>query len=183
MFNGSANHRKFQQRQRNKFFSKIPIFFVAKHYAVVDLYLSMRKLWNLSRHVSPFGNLSHGVFFSVDLFSRRRRPMNITGAVAGSPLFHHIKTVCVRLFLTHLFRWQLCDRIEPPCWLSMLTLKNRAMLTPRSRAVKKLYGASIRNDIQQIILGVENKFSLHVCPKWAYAAVAKNKTIKLCDIN
>ena len=63
------------------------------------------------------------------------------------------------------------------------TFKNRAMLTPRSRAVKKLYGASIRNDIQQIILGVENKFSLHVCPKWAYAAVAKNKTIKLCDIN
>ena len=38
------------------------------------------------------------------------------------------------------------------------TFKNRAMLTPRSRAVKKLYRASIRNDIQQIILGVENKF-------------------------
>ena len=36
------------------------------------------------------------------------------------------------------------------------TLKNRAMLAPRSRAVKKPYGASVRNDIQQIILGVEN---------------------------
>ena len=153
MFKGPENHRKFHQRKRDIFFSNIPIFFVAKHYAVVDLYLSMR----LSRHVSPFGNLSHGVFFSVDLFSRRRRPMNITGAVAGSPLFHHIKTVCVRLFLTHLFRWQLCDRIEPPCLFSILT-QNRPMLTPRSRAVKKLYGASIRNDIQQIILGVENKF-------------------------
>ena len=38
------------------------------------------------------------------------------------------------------------------------TLKNRAMLAPRSRAVKKPCGASVRNDIQQIILGVENKF-------------------------
>ena len=70
MFNGPENHRKCQQRQRDKFFSKIPIFFVAKHNVVVDLYLSMRKLSNLSRHVAPFGNLSLGVFFSVDLFSR-----------------------------------------------------------------------------------------------------------------
>ena len=53
MFNGPENHRKCQQRQRDKFFSKIPIFFVAKHNVVVDLYLSMRKLSNLSRHMSP----------------------------------------------------------------------------------------------------------------------------------
>ena len=32
-----------------------------------DRYLSMRRLSNLS----PFGNLSHGVFFSVDHFFRR----------------------------------------------------------------------------------------------------------------
>ena len=42
---------------------------------------------------SPFGNLSHGVFSSVDLFFRRRRPMNITGVVSGNPRLHHIKTV------------------------------------------------------------------------------------------
>ena len=50
---------------------------------------SMRKLSNLS----PFGNLSHGVFFSVDLLFRRRRPMNITSTIPGNPSFHHIKTV------------------------------------------------------------------------------------------
>ena len=70
MFNGPANPRKFHLRKRDTFFSKIPIFFVAKHNVVVDLYLSMRKLSNLSRHMSPFGYLSLGVFFSVDLFSR-----------------------------------------------------------------------------------------------------------------
>ena len=72
---------------------KIPIFFVAKHYVNglrlrQDLYLSIRKLSKLS----PISNLSHGVFFSVDLFFRRRRPMNITGAVAGNSRFHHRKT-------------------------------------------------------------------------------------------
>ena len=43
-------------------------------------YLNMRRLKNLS----PLNNLSHGIFFSVDLFFRRRRPMNITGAVVGT---------------------------------------------------------------------------------------------------
>ena len=38
------------------------------------------------------------------------------------------------------------------------TFKSRAMLAPRSRAVKKPYGASIRYYVQQIILGVEIKF-------------------------
>ena len=52
-----------------------------------DRYLSMRRLSNLL----PFGNLSHGVFFSVEFFSRRRRPLNITSAVAGNPIFHRIK--------------------------------------------------------------------------------------------
>ena len=155
MFKGPENHRKFHQRKRDKFFSNIPIFFVAKHYAVVDIYLSMR----LSRHVSPFGNLSQGVFFSVDLFSRRRRPMNITGAVAGSPLFHHIKTVlCSTVFNTP-FQMTIVRSYRAAMFvLHVDTFKNRTMLTPRSRAFKNLYGASIRNDIQQIILGVENKF-------------------------
>lgn len=54
-----------------------------------DLYLSIRKLSNLS----PFGNLFHSVFFSVDLIFRRKRLTNITRAVAGNPRFHLVKTV------------------------------------------------------------------------------------------
>ena len=159
MFNGPENHRKCQQRQRDKFFSKIPIFFVAKYYVVVDLYLSMRKLSNLSRHVSPFGNLSHGVFFSVDLFSGRRRPMNITGAVAGSPLFHFIKTVlCSTVFNTPFQMTTVRSYLAAMFVFHVDTFKNRAMLAPRSRAVKKPQKASITNDIQQIILSVEKKF-------------------------
>ena len=34
------------------------------------------------------------------------------------------------------------------------TFKARAMFAPRSRAVKKPYGVSLDNDIQQIILGM-----------------------------
>ena len=159
MFNGPENHRKCQQRQRDKFFSKIPIFFVAKHNVVVDLYLSMRKLSNLSRHVSRFGNLSHGVFFSVDLFSGRRRPMNITGAVAGSPLFHFIKTVlCSTVFNTPFQMTTVRSYLAAMFVFHVDTFKNRAMLAPRSRAVKKPQKASITNDIQQIILSVEKKF-------------------------
>ena len=38
------------------------------------------------------------------------------------------------------------------------TFKARAMFAPRSRAVKKPYGVSLNKDIQQIILGIKNKF-------------------------
>ena len=76
MFDGPENLRKFHRRKRHISCSKDP-------------YRSMRKLSNLS----PFGNLSHGVFSLIDLFFRRRRPMNITGAVARNLRFHHIKTV------------------------------------------------------------------------------------------
>ena len=54
-----------------------------------DLYLSIRKLSNLS----PFGNLFHSVFFSVDLIFRRKRLTNITRAVAGNPRFQLCWTV------------------------------------------------------------------------------------------
>ena len=69
MFNGPANLRKFHRRKRDKSSSKDPYFLCRKtlrngielrH----DLHLSMRKLTNLS----PFGSLSHGVFFPVDPF-------------------------------------------------------------------------------------------------------------------
>ena len=84
---------KFQLWKRDQSCSKDPYFLCRKTLRNglrlrQDLYLSMRKLSKLS----PISNLSHGVFFSVDLFFRRRRPMNITGAVAGNSRFHHRKT-------------------------------------------------------------------------------------------
>ena len=94
MFNGPANLRKCHRRKCDKSSSKDPYFLCRKtlrngielrH----DLHLSMRKLTNLS----PFGSLSHGVFFSVDPFFRRRGPMNFTGAVSGNTRFHVRKSV------------------------------------------------------------------------------------------
>ena len=73
----------------------------------------MCKLSNLS----PFGNLSHRVFFSVDLFFRCRRPINITGGVAGNPWFHSIELYCVKAE-----KGQSCDFKEPTrlfCTLSL----------------------------------------------------------------
>ena len=87
---------EFHRRKSDESRSKDPYFLCRKTFRNglelgQDLYLSMRKLSNLSR----IGNLSHGVFFSVDLvdlFMRCRRPMNITGVVDSSPRFHHTKT-------------------------------------------------------------------------------------------
>ena len=82
------------ERNRDKSYSKDPYFIFRKTFRDgielrQDRYLSMSRLSNQS----PFGNLSHGVFSSVDLFFRRRKPMNITGVVSGNPRLHHIKTV------------------------------------------------------------------------------------------
>ena len=68
MFNSPANLRKFQWRKRDKSFSKDPYFLFRKtvrngRELRQDLYLSKRKLSNLS----PF--LSHDISFSVDIFS------------------------------------------------------------------------------------------------------------------
>ena len=95
MFNDPANLREIPLRRKlDKCYSKDPYSIFRKAFRNRielhrDRYLSMRRLSNQS----PFDNLSHGVFFSVDLFLRRRRPMNITSVVAGNPRFHHIKTV------------------------------------------------------------------------------------------
>ena len=95
MFNDPANLREIPLgRKLDKSYSKDPYSIFRKTFRNgielhQDRYLSMRRLSNQS----PFDNLSHGVFFSVDLFLRRRRPMNITSVVAGNPRFHHIKTV------------------------------------------------------------------------------------------
>ena len=106
MVKGPANLRKFHRRKRDESHLKDSYFLCLKTLRNgmklrEDRYLSLRRLSNLS----PFGNLSHGVSFSVDLFFRRTRPMNITGAVTGNPRFHHIKKMdCVKLFSTHFFR-------------------------------------------------------------------------------
>ena len=93
MLNGPANLRKFYRRKRNKSYSKDPYFLCRQTLRNrtelrYDRYPNMRSLSNQS----PLGNLCYGVFFSVDHFFRRRRPMNITGAVARNPRFHRIKT-------------------------------------------------------------------------------------------
>ena len=51
----------------------------------------MRKLSNLLHHLSPFSNLSLGVFFLVELFFRRRSPLHITVAVVRNRRFRHLK--------------------------------------------------------------------------------------------
>ena len=105
MFNGSANIRKFHRQKRDKSCWKDPYLLCRKAFRDgielrQDLYLSMRNFLNLSHS----GNLSHGVSFSVDLFFKSGRPMNITKAVAGNPRFHHIKLYRAELFLIHHFR-------------------------------------------------------------------------------
>ena len=72
MCNGPANLRKFHRRKSDKFYSNDPYFRCRKTLRNgieirQDRYLSKRGLSNLP----PFGSLSHGVFFSVDLFFRR----------------------------------------------------------------------------------------------------------------
>ena len=83
MFNGPANLTKFDRRKSDKSYSKDAYLLCRKALRNgielrQDRLLSMRRPSTLL----PFGNLSLGVFFSVDPSFRRRRPMNITGAVA-----------------------------------------------------------------------------------------------------
>ena len=94
MFNGPANLTKFDRRKRDKSYWKDPYLLCRKALRNgielrQDRFLSMRRLSTLL----PFCNLSLGVFFSIDPSFRRRRPINITGAVAWKPRFHHIKVV------------------------------------------------------------------------------------------
>ena len=94
VFNDLANLRIFHRRKRNKYGYKDPYFLCCKTLrngieVRQDLYLSVRTLSKLS----PFGNLSHRVYCLADFFFTRRRPMNITGLVAGTHRFHDIKTV------------------------------------------------------------------------------------------
>ena len=100
MVKSPANLRKFHRRKRDESHLKDSYFLCLKMLRNgmklrQDRYLSLRRLSNLS----PFGNLSHGVSLSVDLFVRRTRLMNITDAVTGNLRFHHIKKMyCVKHF-------------------------------------------------------------------------------------
>ena len=142
MFYDPANHKKFHRKKRDKFCSRDPYFFCRKASRNgieprQDLYLSMRKLSNLSR---SFDNLSHDVFFSVDLFFRRGRPVNITGAVAGSPRFHHIKTA--KMFFNTPFQITIVRSYRAAMFVMHVDFfKARTMFAPRSRAVKNPFGA------------------------------------------
>ena len=106
MFYDPANHRKFHRKKRDKFCSRDPYFLCRKTSRNgieprQDLYLRCVNI-RIGRDLLPLGNLSQGVFFSVDLFFRRRAPINITVTVAGNSRFHHIKTF--QLFFNTLFQ-------------------------------------------------------------------------------
>ena len=82
MFNSPANIRKFRRGRRDKSCSKDLYFLYRKrlHNGIElrqDLYPSMRKL----SYLLPSDNLSHSGFFSTNLFFRRKRPINIAGAL------------------------------------------------------------------------------------------------------
>ena len=82
MFNGSANLTKFHRRKSHNSYPKDP-------------YLLCRKALRngIELRFCYLYAIFPGVFFLVDLSFRRRRPMNISGAVARNPRFHHIKIV------------------------------------------------------------------------------------------
>ena len=112
--------------------------------------LSMRKLSTMSRHLAPFDNLSHGLFCSVDLFSR---------GLCWKPLIPSRKNCIVFNCFSQTISDDNCAIVSSRhVFLHDDTFKARAMFAPRSRAAKKPYGVSLNKDIQQIILGIKNKF-------------------------
>ena len=134
MFNGPANLWKFHFRKRNKSCSKDPYFLCRKTLRNgielrQDLHLSMRKLSSLS----PFGNLSCCVLFSVDLFF-----------------------------------W----RIEPPRYF--VTLKAPAIFTPRSRAIKKPYGASLKDKYKKNAQLKQTRSLKHYIQAYKHQRITEN---------
>ena len=127
------------------FAREIPIFVIVKHH-VMEKNLVKICIWvcvnfRICRDLSPCGSLSHGVFFSVDLFFSRRRPVNITGAVAGSPRFHHMKTA--KMFFNTPFQITIVRSYRAAMFVNIF--KARTMFAPKSRAVKNPFG-SFLND-------------------------------------
>ena len=113
MVKGPANLRKFHRRKRDESHLKDSYFLCLKKLRNgmklhQDRYLRLRRLSNLS----PFGNVSHGVSFSVDLIFKRTRPMNITDAVTGNPRFNHIEPPCSFCMFT-LLKLVICSHPNP----------------------------------------------------------------------
>ena len=128
MFNGPTNLRKFLWRTVDKSCSKDPYFLRHKTLFIWGcVYLWICCLLTICPMI-----------FSILLtfFFRRRRPKNITGAVAGNLRFHHKKTVWSKTILTHLFRWLSCDRnqrlntgMAPSCnWMIKIVKVNELYL-------------------------------------------------------
>ena len=82
---------------------------------------------------------------------RRRKPKNITGAFAGDLRFHCIKTLLYYTVFYTPFQITIVLSYRAAMFvLNVDTFKARAMFAPRSRAVKKIYGASLRR-VQLIV--------------------------------
>ena len=97
MFNGLANLGTFHWRETQWILLERSLFSLSQNIMLwielcQDVYLSVCKLYNLSQSVT-FWQFFPWCFFLFDLSFRHRRPMNITGVVAGNPRFHHTKTV------------------------------------------------------------------------------------------
>ena len=131
----------FISRKRDKSYSEDPYFLCRKTFRNgielrQGLYLSMRKLLNLSRSVT-FWQFFPQCFLFVCPFFRRRRPMNITGAVARDPRFHHIKIVLCWTLLSTPFQATIARSYRAVMFvLHIDTFKARAIFAPRSPAVK-----------------------------------------------
>ena len=151
MFNGPVNLRKFHRRKRDKSCSKYPYFLCHKTSRNgieprQDLYLRCVNI-RICRDLSPLGNLSQGVFFSVDLFFRRRAPINITGKIAGNPRIHHTKTF--QLFFNKLFQITIGRSYRAAVFVKHVDtfLSSRYVRTQLSRGSKIPYWASLNEKV------------------------------------
>ena len=78
--------------------------------------------------ISHHSNLSHSVFFSVDLFFRRKRHMKFCGCSTRNPKFHHVKNFTCKTVSNTPF--QITDHYQ-----SMSSLLNQSPLSNLSHSV------------------------------------------------
>ena len=147
---------------------KIPIFFVAKLY-VIEWNLAKIGIWTCVHfRMSPFSNLSYGVFSSVDLFLRRRSPMNTTSSVAGNPKFHHIKTATLTFaesFTLKIFSLHSWNSLT---WKSILHAEER---TSRKKKFTRLMPRPIR--VIVYVWDVDGVSDDTLCEAYEYAPEGK----------
>ena len=147
---------------------KIPIFFVAKLY-VIEWNLAKIGIWTCVHfRMSPFGNLSYGVFSSVDLFLRRRSPMNTTGSVAGNPKFHHIKTATLTFAESFTLKMFSLHSWNSLTWKSILHAEER---TSRKKKFTRLMPRPIR--VIVYVWDVDGVSDDTLCEAYEYAPEGK----------